>query len=202
MAEPGPDPAQAGCLVLAPGRPAAGTAAIAWRYDPGMGDYPPLPGSDYPAATYNPQLPWGGVRGSPCGSRSFLRSVDAAAEVSFIDLADCRECPMCGGCLAHWPCLTDWAHLEWFMQFAGPGEVTCGAEGTISCWPGFVCELPRGHGGDLHMDKKGNRWGVSRARSRPGQLAPRKRDTAALSMRSSARRPGLSRSRHPGRLAR
>ena len=74
---------------------------------------------------------------------------------------------MRGGCLTHWhwPCRTDPAHLEWFLQFAAAGEPICPAAETLSSWPGFVCacELPHGHGGDLHKDLKGNAWGMSRA---------------------------------------
>ena len=74
---------------------------------------------------------------------------------------------MCGGCLTHWTCRTDPAHIEWFLQFAAPGEVICGAAENPSFWPGFICfcELPEGHDGNLHKDRKGNAWGVSRARS-------------------------------------
>jgi hypothetical protein len=119
-------------------------------------------------ASYDPWLPWGGVRGSPCGDRNLQRERQAMtpggpAELGFPDLADCRECPMCGGCMAHYGCTTDWDHMAWYAQFAAPGEPACGAEGTVAGRPGFACELPRGHGGDLHKDTRGNGWGASGA---------------------------------------
>ncbi len=107
--------------------------------------------SERPARLYDPLQPWGGVRGSPCGNP--------------VDLADCRECGMCGGCLAHNDCLTDFAHLAWYAAFASPGEAACGAAGTIA-GRRFTCELKRRHGGDLHRDKMGNGWGISRLASR------------------------------------
>ncbi len=121
-------------------------------------------------ASYDPLLPWGGVRGSPCGDRALQRERQAMdprypvpVEVSFVDLADCQECPVCGGCLAHYQdCRTDWSHLVWFAQFALPGEPACGTEGAVAGRVGFTCDLPRGqHADGLHKDKQGNAWGVS-----------------------------------------
>ncbi len=92
----------------------------------------------------------------------------AAVWVSDADLADCRECGMCGGRLAHNDCLTDFAHLAWFAQFASPGETCCGAAGTVA-GQRFTCDLPPGHDGELHRDKMGNGWGIPRpgGRARP-----------------------------------
>lgn len=94
----------------------------------------------------NPNLPWSGY-GSPCGP----------ARVSFPELADCRECDMCGGCEAHEGCLTDLNHLDWFMQFASLGETSCG---EVHAWHGttFVCAKPAGHGGQWHMARTGDGW--------------------------------------------
>jgi len=121
--------------------------------------------------------PWGGLRGSPCGDAdlqarlAFYNVVDsrfrAPVFVTAEELADCRECPMCSGCLTHNDCLTDLEHIEWFAQFAAPGEPTCDDEGTVAGRK-FTCDLPPRHGRELHMCKRGYQWGRSRAHSRQG----------------------------------
>lgn len=117
---------------------------------------------------YNAWLSWGGLRGSPCGDlaeqreRQALHARDprypASVHVSFPELADCRECPVCGDCETHQGCLTDLAHMEWHAQFASPGEPACVALGVIAGRSGFACALPIGHGGELHKDRLGNGW--------------------------------------------
>lgn len=125
-------------------------------------------------ATFDPRLPWGGLRGSPCGDLTLQRervgvgfvSGAALVELSFMDLADCRECPKCGGCLTHYDCLRDPDHVTWFAQFALPGEPACGAQRVFSGWNVvFTCDLQREHGGEIHLDMKGNGWAVSPAGS-------------------------------------
>jgi hypothetical protein len=87
---------------------------------------------------------------------------------------------MCGGCLAHYGCLTDFAHVAWFAQFALPGEPACGQQRNVPRWNAvFTCDLPRGHDGELHLDKKGNGWGISRhGNSRP----PSRRSRAPVAL--------------------
>jgi hypothetical protein len=151
-----------------------------------MPDPRALAGGSPLSGRYDPRKEWGGIRGSPCGDLALQRTlselhatgpgVPAAVfpvpgEVGFADLADCQECPMCGGCVTHNTCLTDWAHLAWFAQFAVPGEPACGAEGVVAGYGGFTCDLRPGHGGDLHLDLHGNGWGRSApgCQARPGQ---------------------------------
>lgn len=122
-----------------------------------------IPGPRIPSPRrYDPRLPWGGVRGSPCGDPDLPHRIT----VSFADLADCSECPICGLCLIHDECHTGWDFLVWLAQFASPGEPACGEKGVIAARPGFSCELPLRHDGDFHKDKRGNGWGISPAASR------------------------------------
>jgi hypothetical protein len=118
-------------------------------------------------ANYDPESPWGGY-GSPCGDLRLQRSraeqhalypcTPAPVDVSFPDLADCRECDMCRGCEVHDDCATDWNHITWFAQFAGPGEPACDSSGAPGGRPPKPCALPAGHGGDWHRDRRGNGW--------------------------------------------
>lgn len=119
--------------------------------------------------TYDPGLPFGGD-GSDCGNLWLQRRRAAAhAEdprhlpgvfVDFPDLADCRECDMCGGCETHQGCLTDLSHIEWRMVFASPGEPVCGAVGGQHGYR-YVCALPADHDRDWHMCRRGNGWEVA-----------------------------------------
>lgn len=119
---------------------------------------------------YNPDLPFGGY-GSDCGNlwlqrrRAELHAEDPRnlqpVFVDFPDLADCRECDMCGGCETHEGCLTDLNHIEWFMVFASPGEAVCGAEGVLH-GRNYTCALPAGHGDDWHTARTGDGWPVVR----------------------------------------
>lgn len=72
-------------------------------------------------------------------------------------VADCRECDMCGGCETHEGCTTDLRHLDWFMQFASPGETPCGQPYTRHGTP-YICAKPAGHGGEWHMARTGDGW--------------------------------------------
>jgi hypothetical protein len=110
--------------------------------------------------------PFGGY-GSPCGDLALQRRRAAAHAgnpgnlpavwAAFPDLADCAECDMCGGCETHEGCLTDLGHLDWFMQFASPGETPCGREHTRDGTP-YICAKPAGHGGEWHMARTGDGW--------------------------------------------
>jgi hypothetical protein len=80
--------------------------------------------------------------------------------VSFPDLADCRECEMCGGCEVHEGCTTDLNHIGWFLRFASPGERACGDTGTLS-GRSTVCALQAGHGGEWHQERGGAGWRIA-----------------------------------------
>lgn len=110
----------------------------------------------------DPSLPFGG-HGSPCGNLPLQRSRAAAhardprnlpgVDISFADLADCRECDMCGECETHQGCFSDLGHIGWYLRFASPGEPACGAvEGPQ------VCEMVAGHSGLWHQSRSGNGW--------------------------------------------
>lgn len=99
-----------------------------------------------PTADYDPRLPWGG-HGSPC----------VPSVIAFPDLADCRECLMCGGCEMHDECASDWNHITWFTQFASPGEPACKSRGTVAAIT-YECALPLEHGGGWHMAAGGSGW--------------------------------------------
>jgi hypothetical protein len=115
---------------------------------------------------YDPELPFGGL-GSECGNLSLQRRLAElhaedsrnlpAVDVSFPELADCRECDMCGGCETHEGCATDWNHITWLMGFASPGEPVCGAQGGPADRTNHVCALPPHHNWH-HMDRRGNGW--------------------------------------------
>lgn len=115
-----------------------------------------------------------GAWSSPCANealqqrRARLRAMDpygrgiASVFAPLIDLADCRECDMCGGCKTHEGCLTDLRHIEFFLQFATPGEAACGGRGEVG-GEEYACALPRGHRGGWHRARGGSSWPVSRA---------------------------------------
>lgn len=116
---------------------------------------------------YDVTVPWGGC-GSPCGNLHLQRSRAAnhahdprslpGVEVSFVDLADCQECPMCGDCEVHGECATDWGHIVWLAQFASPGEPVCDGVGGLHL--PRRCALPAGHGGVMHHARTGDGWPV------------------------------------------
>ena len=118
------------------------------------------------ATTYDPALPWGGY-GSPCGDLAAQRRhavwhgryprTPAPVAITFPELADCRECLMCGGCEIHENCLTDWNHITWHARFASPGEPPCDERATVR-GRDAQCALPAGHGGGWHMERDGNGW--------------------------------------------
>lgn len=113
----------------------------------------------------NPRLPFFGI-GSDCGDLeiqrrravNFARGIGVPpVSVSFPELADCRECDMCGGCETHEGCLTDLNHLDWFMQFASPGQTPCGQQHERHGIT-YTCALPDAHGGEWHMARTGDGW--------------------------------------------
>ena len=106
---------------------------------------------------WNPDLPWFG-QGSPCVRTNRVN-------ITFPEFADCRECDMCGGCETHGGCLTDLNHLDWFMQFASPGETPCGQDHAKRGIK-YVCAKPAGHGGAWHMARTGDGWPNARPPSR------------------------------------
>lgn len=120
--------------------------------------------------TCDPALPWGGY-GSPCGDLAAQRrrevwhgmypQTPAPAAVTFPDLADCRECLMCGGCEIHDGCLADWNHIAWHTQFASPGEEPCGHQGATPQGRAARCALTAGHAGEWHMERGGAGWRAS-----------------------------------------
>jgi hypothetical protein len=118
--------------------------------------------------TYDPHLPFGGL-GSECGNLELQRRRDelhaqdpripAGVFIEFYELADCRECDMCGGCETHQGCVYKPSHIEWRMLFASPGELECGAQGIVDGrW--YVCGKIAGHGGRWHQCRRGRWWAV------------------------------------------
>jgi hypothetical protein len=122
---------------------------------------------------YNPDIPWGGC-GSPCGDLRMQRHREEwhalypltppPVRVEFPGLADCRECPMCGGCETHEGCATDWNHIAWHAMFASPGEPECGDEGVVPGGQQATCALTRGHGGGWHQRRDGSGWRMRKVR--------------------------------------
>ncbi|MFI6510099.1 hypothetical protein ACIBCT_21045 [Streptosporangium sp. NPDC050855] len=103
------------------------------------------------------------------GLLSFVRAVEFLVEFRMggltAEMAEqilrhwwgCRECDMCACCETHDGCLTDLGHLEWFMQFASPGETACNDQG-IRYGETFTCAKPARHGGQWHMARTGDGW--------------------------------------------
>ena len=115
----------------------------------------------------DPRLPFFGV-GSDCGNlylqrrRAVLYAENPKRHlppvfISFPELADCRECDMCGGCETHEGCLTDPSHIEFFMQFASLGETPCGQQHQRHGIT-YTCALPDQHAGEWHMARTGDGW--------------------------------------------
>ncbi|MEH0586197.1 hypothetical protein QA942_19755 [Streptomyces sp. B21-106] len=108
------------------------------------------------------QLLWKSVLDSPC-----LGKVDPWR------LDECAECELCGGCAVH-ECQQDDAsvllHLDWFKDFANPGDLECGSVGQPPSQTRYEprpCNLPVGHGGKKHRARMGWSWTATRDVSRP-----------------------------------
>jgi hypothetical protein len=101
------------------------------------------------------QTTWGSVFDSPCLLRLGPWRID-----------ECAECELCGGCATH-ECYekdsTAVLHMDWFRDFASPGEPECGSiGGPADCVPSQYrprpCNLPAGHDGDNHRARMGWSW--------------------------------------------
>lgn len=79
---------------------------------------------------------------------------------------ECVECELCAGCATH-QCYSDEQstilHLDWFRDFASPGEPECGSIGgppnlVPSQYAPRPCQLLAGHGGKNHRARTGWSW--------------------------------------------
>lgn len=107
------------------------------------------------------QLMWTSVLDSPC-----LGKIDPWR------LDECTECELDGGCATH-ECYTDDSssvlHMDWFRDFASPGETECGSVGAPenlvpSQYAPRPCQLPTGHGGK-HRARTGWSWPLKARRA-------------------------------------
>jgi hypothetical protein len=87
-------------------------------------------------------------------------------------LDECRECELCAGCATH-ECYAEEAsavlHMDWFRDFASPGEPECGAMGGPASqvpapYAPRPCQLPAGHKGSKHRARMGWAWGKAECR--------------------------------------
>jgi hypothetical protein len=108
------------------------------------------------------QATWGRY-GTPCANERYLAHF--GLQVDPWNLDDCRECELCGSCQIH-ICYRDDAstllHLDWFKDFANPGETECGHVGgpahlVPSQYQPRPCQLPDGHEGK-HRSRMGWSW--------------------------------------------
>lgn len=83
-------------------------------------------------------------------------------------LDECVECELDGGCATH-ECYVDEQsavlHMDWFRDFASPGERECGSvggpAGQVPRYAPRPCQLPAGHGGRKHRARMGWAWPVT-----------------------------------------
>ncbi|MFD9630117.1 hypothetical protein [Streptomyces violascens] len=105
------------------------------------------------------QLLWETADDSPCAVQAY-RHCPQPQEF----LAECRECELCSGCSVH-ECYRDSGsallHMDWFRDFASPGEAECGQLGgpanQLRAYRPRPCQLPAGHDGK-HRSRTGWSW--------------------------------------------
>lgn len=112
---------------------------------------------------------WKSVLDSPCASERYQQAM--GYQVDPWDVVDCTECELCGGCATHF-CYRDVQssalHMDWFRDFASPGEEECGSIGRPPGCPlaegkERPCQLPAGHGGKKHRARMGWSWAARKA---------------------------------------
>ncbi|MEH0417855.1 hypothetical protein [Streptomyces sp. B21-083] len=101
------------------------------------------------------QLTWASAFDSPCLLRLGPWRLD-----------ECVECELDGGCATH-ECYRDASsavlHMDWFRDFASPGEAECGSVGgpsnlVPSQYAPRPCQLPAEHEGRTHRARMGWSW--------------------------------------------
>lgn len=112
------------------------------------------------------QTTWGRY-GSPCVNERYLAHFGLQVDPWLLD--ECAECEFCGSCVIH-ICYRDDAstllHLDWFKDFANPGEPECGSVGgppnlVPSQYQPRACQLPAGHDGK-HRARMGWHWAATK----------------------------------------
>ncbi|MGW0584383.1 hypothetical protein ACWD25_52760 [Streptomyces sp. NPDC002920] len=105
---------------------------------------------------------------TPCANRRYTAHFGILVDPWRLD--ECGECEYCGSCATHM-CHRDDAtalrHLDWFKDFANPGEPECGSAGRpkhLTNYEPRPCNLPAGHGGERHRARMGWSWPVVRER--------------------------------------
>ncbi|MCX4596151.1 hypothetical protein OG819_42820 [Streptomyces sp. NBC_01549] len=103
---------------------------------------------------------------TPCTNESYLAHF--GLQVDPWNLDQCTECEFCGSCVAHICYRSDadtLLHLDWFKDFANPGEPECGSIGgpkhLLPEYEPRPCNLPPGHGAK-HRARMGWSWPVVR----------------------------------------
>lgn len=104
------------------------------------------------------QLTWHSAFGSPCLLKLGPWRVD-----------ECVECELDGGCATH-ECYADEQsavlHMDWFRDFASPGEPECGSvggpPGQLLRYAPRPCQLRAEHGGRKHRSRIGWAWPMTR----------------------------------------
>jgi len=107
---------------------------------------------------------------TPCTNERYLAHF--GLQVDPWDLDECAECEFCGSCVAHICYRSDadtLLHLDWFKDFANPGEPECGSVGgppnlVPSQYEPRPCNLPPGHDGK-HRARMGWHWPVDHAKA-------------------------------------
>ena len=116
--------------------------------------------------TADDQRTWKSVLDSPCTSERYMAHY--GLQVDPWNLDECTECELCGGCATHF-CYSDESravlHMDWFRDFASPGETECGSVGgppnlVPSQYQPRACQMPAGHDG-RHRARMGWSWPVA-----------------------------------------
>lgn len=106
--------------------------------------------------------------GTPCTNERYMASF--GLQVDPWNLDECTECELCAGCLTHL-CYRDEAsallHMDWFRDFASPGETECDHIGgpanlVPSTYRPRKCNLVAGHTGK-HRARMGWSWPQTRS---------------------------------------
>ncbi|MEU6990324.1 hypothetical protein ABZ953_06635 [Streptomyces sp. NPDC046465] len=109
------------------------------------------------------QVTWTGKHGTPCANERYLAHFGLQVDPWRLD--ECRECEFCGSCQIH-ICYSDDAstllHLDWFKDFATPGDPECGHIGgpanlVPSTYQPRPCNRVPGHDGK-HRARMGWSW--------------------------------------------
>jgi hypothetical protein len=115
------------------------------------------------SAAADDQKTWTDASDSPCANERYLAHF--GLQVDPWNLDQCIECELCGSCQTH-ICYSDEAssvlHMDWFRDFASPGEDECGHIGgpsnlVPSTYQPRECNRVCGHDGK-HRARMGWSW--------------------------------------------